>query len=218
MTTYKFETHIHTSDSSICSTLSAVEAVDMYHAAGFSGIAITDHIYTFTTDLYDKWDDFVDHLLRGYKAAKKRGDEIGLDVILGTELRFNGIFSDFLIYGIDEDFLRANPVFYKLTPKEFFRRHGDDLLIIQAHPFRVGYDAVFTDSIHGVEVFNGSRGHENRDHMALELCAAHPEYCPIKGSDVHGATMVATGWINLERPVSDSREFCELVKGRGYGL
>ena len=218
--TYKFDTHIHTAESSICSTIPAAEMVDKYHAAGFSGIAITDHLYAFATTPYCDWDVFIDHLLRGYKAAKKRGDEIGLNVILSMELRFNNILSDFLIYGIDEAFLRANPFLQELTPQEFFKRHGDKLLIIQAHPYRVGYGAVFMDSIHGVEVYNGNNQgyHDNRNEKAQALCAAHPKYYPLKGSDAHSETNMCTGWINLNRPATDSHQFCDLVKQREYVL
>ena len=42
-------------------------------------------------------------------SSKARGDELGLDVILGAELRFPENDNDYLVYGIDEAWLRANP-------------------------------------------------------------------------------------------------------------
>ena len=216
--TYKFDTHIHTRESSMCSHIPAAELVEKYHAAGYDGIAITDHIYAYTTDQFDDWDDFIDYLMHGYKIAKKRGDEIGLSVILGLELRYKHVFCDFLIYGHDEAFLRANPNLNDLTPQEFYKRHGNDLLIIQAHPYRVGYGPVFKDCIHGVEVFNGNPGADNRNEKALALCAARPDYCPTKGSDVHSVYDIGTANINLDRLATDSRMFCELIKQKEYSL
>ena len=216
--TYKYETHIHTAESSMCSNLPAAEAVDMYHAAGYDGIAITDHIYAFTTDQYSSWDAFIDYLMQGYRAAKKRGDELGMEVIFGTEMRFKCVFCDFLIFGHDEAFLRANPNIEDLTPQEFYKLHGDKLLIIQAHPYRKGYGPVYKDSIHGIEVFNGNHWHENNNQDAQALLAARPEYFPTKGSDVHSQNDVGTGWINLHRLARDAREFCEIIRGREYSL
>lgn len=42
--TYKFDTHIHTSEVSTCANMGVEETVRRYHAAGYSGICSTDHL------------------------------------------------------------------------------------------------------------------------------------------------------------------------------
>ncbi|MDA6864799.1 hypothetical protein OSL55_27745, partial [Escherichia coli] len=78
----------------------------------------------------------MDHYLSGYKASKKRGDELGFDVILGAELRFPQNDNDYLVYGIDEDWLRSNPYMCCTSAREFYEKFHNEVLIIHAHPYR----------------------------------------------------------------------------------
>jgi len=194
----------------------AKELVDAYHSAGFTGIAITDHVCQHYCT--SNWETSVKDRMRGYKAAKKRGDEIGLDVVLGIELRFNISWSDYLIYGIDEDFLLANPHPYRLTPQEFYRRHGGDVLIIQAHPYRDICSAPLTDCIHGFEVFNGNARHNNNDKKVFKLCKKHPDLYQINSSDAHEPQDVGREWIMLEERAIDSFSFKEIIASHRYEL
>ena len=63
---------------------------------------------------------------------------MGLDVILGAELRFPENDNDYLVYGIDEQWLRSNPYVCCMSAQEFFDKFHDQVLIIHAHPFRKG--------------------------------------------------------------------------------
>jgi len=214
---YKFDPHTHTAESSLCSLLSANEMVDMYHAAGFGGIAVTDHIHEYFVSKCGDWDACVDRLLSGYKNAKSRGDELGLDVILGVEIRFNNVYGDFLVYGMDEKFLRQNPYIHRLNPQEFFKCHGDELLIIQAHPYR-GEDSPKLDCVHGLEVYNDNPRHVNNNDKTVALCASRPELYTTSASDTHQAGDVGTGWMEFNQPVVDAWQFRDLVRGREYLL
>ena len=214
---YKFDPHTHTSESSGCSVLRARELVESYHKAGFGGIAITDHLADYSVSGYGDWDASVDYFLQGYKAAKAHGDKIGIDVILGAEVRFDTSYNDYLLYGIDEDFLRKNPYIYRLGLREVFKRHGSKLLIIQAHPYRskgspdIGF-------LHGVEAYNGNPWHDNRNKRAQKLCDAHPGLYAISASDAHEPDGIGTGWMEFDRPVVDSFQFREMVMSRKYVL
>ncbi|MCL2378261.1 MAG: PHP domain-containing protein [Defluviitaleaceae bacterium] len=215
---YKFDPHTHTAESSLCSAISAVELVEGYHAAGFGGIAITDHIHEYYLSGFNDWDSCIDYLLRGYKLAKARGDELGMDVILGVEIRFTtGGYSDYLLYGLDEDFLRKNPNMHRLSPQKFFKRHRDNLLIIQAHPFR-GVGMPDISCVHGVEVYNGNPRHKNRNNKTRKLCDNHPKLYTISASDTHEFGDIGSGWMEFDRPVTDSYQFRKLVMGREYAL
>jgi len=216
---YKFEPHVHTAESSGCSAMPAKQLVRSYHAAGFDGVAITDHIHDYMLSCFKgKWDLCIDYFLKGYKKAKKHGRKLGINIILGAELRFDRHSSDYLVYGMDEDFLRAHPFINRLTPREFFKRHGNDLLIIQAHPFRNGDMLSDPSCIHGLEVFNGNPNHSNRNGMAKAFYKAHPKLLPFSASDAHDVENVGMGWLELEQSVADSHQFQDLVRRQEYSL
>lgn len=48
---YIYETHLHTSEGSACGRSRAIDIVDAYKAAGYTGIIITDHFSTATRQL-----------------------------------------------------------------------------------------------------------------------------------------------------------------------
>jgi len=196
----------------------AREIVEMYHDAGFSGIAITDHMHSNMVKRFSNdWNRAVDNFLRGYKKAKERGEALGLSVILGMEIRFDSGYGDYLVYGIDEEFLLSNPFLPKLGIRKFFNRFKQELLIIQAHPFREN-DKVHDRLIHGLEVYNGNPRHSNRNKKAMALYEAKPRLLPFCASDAHEIEDIAGGWLELSKPVSDSFQFRDLVLQREYQL
>ena len=88
---YLYDPHTHTAETSKCGHLPAADVVERYVKHGFSGLVVTDHLhpeYLSRIDTEHDWQKAMDHYLSGYKASKKRGDELGFDVILGAELRF----------------------------------------------------------------------------------------------------------------------------------
>ena len=141
MNGYLYDPHTHTAETSKCGHLFAAEVVDRYVRNGFSGLVVTDHLhpeYLSRIDTQHNWDMVMDHYLTGYHASKKRGDEVGLDVILGAEFRFPENDNDYLVYGIDEQWLRSNPYACCMSAQEFYDKYHNEVLIIHAHPFRKG--------------------------------------------------------------------------------
>ena len=218
---FKIEAHLHTAESSRCGYVSGADFVERYHLLGYDGLVVTDHLHEdFVSGLNcrNDWNACMDLFLGGYKRAKRQGEKVGLNVMLGAEIRFpepNG--SDYLIYGIDEEFLRKNPYLYKTTPQDFFKRYGDEILIIHAHPFRKN-EVVFTDSIHGIELYNSNPRHNNNTEKAVELSKAHPELYLIAGSDAHREGDISRGWMLFNKPVTTSREFREAIMRNDYFL
>ena len=79
-----------------------------YKEMGYTGLIISDHFLNGNTTV-DKtlpWEQQVAEFERGYLAAKEEGDKIGLDVFFAWECSMSG---DFLIYGLDKEWLLANP-------------------------------------------------------------------------------------------------------------
>ena len=46
---YKYETHLHTSETSACAVSSAGDMVRAYADAGYTGIVVTDHFFNGNT-------------------------------------------------------------------------------------------------------------------------------------------------------------------------
>ncbi|MBO4406908.1 MAG: hypothetical protein J5849_04340, partial [Clostridia bacterium] len=72
---YRYETHLHTVESSACGVTPGREYPAIFKARGYDGIFITDHFFHGNTrparDL--PWPDYVDGYMRGYEEAKKAG-------------------------------------------------------------------------------------------------------------------------------------------------
>ena len=216
---FKLEPHAHTAETSRCGHIPGAEVAKRCHSLGYNSIIITDHLYEEYISKFpfkDNWDAVMDRFLSGYKAAKEQGAEIGLNVLLGAEIRFGINDNDYLLFGIDEEFLRLNPYLNRLDPWEFFNKYGNDILIIQAHPFRNGNENVYPECIHGVEVFNGNPRHNNFNDKALQLCESNPQLYRLYGSDVHRDSDFGRAWMLFDEPISDSRTFHAAVKQKAY--
>ena len=184
---YKYELHLHTMETSRCGHVRAADQVRTYHRLGYQGLCVTDHLHNTYIDLmdcHDDWHECVRRYLYGYHLAKEEGERLGMDIIFGVELRFPENESDYLIYGIDEQWLYDHPYVCRMDHKSFFDQFKDQVLIIHAHPYR-NCDEVFYDCVHGLEVVNGNPRHQNRNELALALAKANPHLYRTVGSDAH---------------------------------
>jgi len=219
----KLETHIHTSEVSSCSLVNAAGAVSRCVRLGYQGMVVTDH---FSADSYPRrgnipWRKRVEYFLSGYHAAKRAAPE-GFVVILGMELRFaHENSNDYLVYGMDEEFLHKHKDFDQLGVRKFgafARKH--DLLFVQAHPFRYGMVVTRPEYLQAVEIYNGHAGHEENNTMAEAWCKLHG-LIPLSGSDHHGGSSgdgVKPGGIVLSSPVKDGTELVRAIRAGEYEL
>lgn len=216
MITFKYDTHVHTSEVSRCGKVPAEETVKMYKNAGYDGIVITDHYYdSYFDELGDlSWDKKVDRYLEGYKTALEAGENLGLKVILGMEIRFTENANDYLAYGIDEHFLRSNIELYKLSLREFRALTlNDDILIFQAHPFRPKMIPAPPDMLDGIEVYNGNPRHDSNNEMAYKY-AMKNKLLMLSGSDFHQTVDLARGGIIVPESISDSHQLIEIIRNK----
>jgi len=221
MSGYLYDLHTHTKETSKCGYVSAELTVERYHKNGFAGLVVTDHLhpeYLSSIDTEHNWDKAMDHFLSGYHASKKRGDELGFNVILGAELRFLENDNDYLVYGIDENWLRSNPYMCCMSAQEFYDKFHDQVLIIHAHPFRKGSAPVQETAVHGAEIVNGNPRHDNHNDMAWELCCRHPEYFRMAGSDAHRDGDEARAGIILPERIKDSYQLKHMIETKQFHL
>ncbi len=215
---YKIETHLHTAESSPCSKLTAAEMVELYHKAGYKTVIVTDHFIQKYLDGYDSecWQNAVDRFFLGYRNAKEKGDEIGVNVILSAEIHLSTVPGDYLVYGITPEILYNYPDICKVTHKEFYKiMHENGVLVVQAHPRRDGGAYSDYSCIDGFEIHNSSPRHENHTDLAEAQAKEHNLYMTA-GSDAHRLDDYALSGMISETEIKTIDEFVELVKsGRG---
>ena len=137
-----------------------------YVSKGYTGIVITDHFIGNTTvPPHFNWKDRVNYFCTGYNAAREEGERLGLDVFFSLE--FSDMGNDFLLYGIEREFLLENPDMGDIGMTKLLRRARDaGAFIIHAHPF---IQEIWIDSIRlvpslidAVEVINGGGGADEK--------------------------------------------------------
>jgi predicted metal-dependent phosphoesterase TrpH len=217
---YKIDTHVHTSEVSKCGKVDAQTAVRSYIAHGYSGIVITDHFYETYFESFGEmsWEEKINIYLQGYK--KSCNEAAGKDFVIysGMEIRFPENENDYLVFGLDENFLFEHPYLYKLGLEKFNRlAHDNGLLIYQAHPFRnrmVPADPYLLD---GMEVLNGNPRHDSRDNLADEY-ASRFDLKKLSGSDFHQTDDIARGGIVVSELPRSNSGLVALLRENRYKL
>lgn len=216
---YKYETHMHTAEASACSNSCAADMADKYKAEGYDGIIVTDHFFNGNTCVPKElpWEERVDRYCLGYEHAKARGDEIGLDVFFGFEYG-NGA-SDYLVYGLGKEWLKANPQIMELTLKDFIlyaKQEGG--MVFQAHPFRQAEYIYTTEHaprlVDGIEIYNASHKDPRWNERAA-IFASWYDLPGTGGSDAHNTTdKFYGGGILFPRRFTSALDYAKAVVAR----
>lgn len=142
------------------------------------------------------------------------GKEIGIDVFFGLESSYKG--TDFLIYGLDKEWLLSHPEIEDMKKVEmlpFMAEAG--ALVIQAHPFReanyINHIRLFPRHVHGVETYNAQRT-DFENSMAKHYAQSYG-LIEFAGSDNHrGSETVRLGGMQSDTPITDELDFVTRVK------
>jgi Predicted metal-dependent phosphoesterases (PHP family) len=205
--------HVHTKNVSSCAKVGATELVYLYKAAGYQAVIITDHFFDgFFENLTGlTWAEKIDDFMSGYREARMVGSKTGLKVFMGMEIRFSNDVNDYLVYGMDESFLKARPFLYNLNLMQFHELIQDkDILIYQAHPFRPGIKAADPGFLDGVEVFNGNMRHNSKNDLAYEF-AMKNQLRMISGSDFHQRDDLGRGGIITLNDINSNEELVAVL-------
>lgn len=213
---YKTELHTHTSPVSMCSDIETKRLVEIYKENGYDSIVLTNH---FTTQLQgDTVEEKINWYLEDYYKCSEEGAFIGLNVILGAEIRFSENRNDYLIYGMSPEDLNE---IYKRLPygiDTFYKEYKNEKnIIIQAHPFRDGMESVKTEFLDGIEVFNMHPNHNSRIGLAAKY-AYENNMIATCGSDFHHYGQECLCGILTRKPLKDSYDVANVLKSRDYDI
>lgn len=216
-----FEMHAHTDETSNCAKIPAKEMVEIYKKLGYDGIVVTDHLSTHTYFKYDynnlSWDEKIDIFLRGYNVAKEAAQG-KIKILLGMEIRFDidNCENDYLVYGIDENFLRSNGDLINMNIADFSKlAHKNGYMIFQAHPFRYNMTITKPKYIDGVEIFNGNPRH-NSNNPAAVFWAKLQGLQKSSGSDFHEHGDEGHGGIFFSEDINSNADLLLALKANNY--
>ncbi len=231
---YNFELHLHTDESSNCGQVPAEVAVALYMENGYDGFVVTDHLNPaacggpsrFAKDgkeLSEEesvywWNILIDRFLKGYQTAKAAAEGKEFQVLLGMELRFPHDENDYLVYGIDEEFLRSHPWFYMQELPDFYKIAEErGFTIVQAHPFRVMCFLANPRYLHGIEVYNGNPRHRSHNDVAN---AAADIYGKIKvqSSDFHQLEDISRHYMVFETMPQTSMDVAKMLREKNFTM
>lgn len=211
---YKYEMHCHTGCVSRCGRVEPEEIVKLYMDKGYSGIVVTDHYSPMTFDRNWCPQKQLDFYLSGYRRMKRAAGE-DFTVLLGIELRHYFTANDYLIYGIDEEFLFEGGNLMKPWEEKIHAyAHERGCLVYQAHPFRTGIRRCNPDFIDGVEVYNGKTQKEEND--KAYRWAAENNKLMVSGSDFHVVGNLAKGGIITNEPIHNNADLLRVLKSMDF--
>lgn len=239
MPQFIYETHLHTAESSACASTFGAEYIAPYKKAGFAGIFVTDHFFNGNSAVPQNlaWDEKIERFVAGYKNAKAMAQKLntqdgtaGTDnefrVFFGFEYNFKG--DEYLVYGLDEAWLKKNPNVLEMNHLELFNAvQEQDALIVQAHPFRFrSYQHaihVHARTVHAIEAHNnGNQKTENM--MAMQFANLH-NLITTAGSDMHNANgifnldaSVASSGVAFAAPLIDEKDFARRIKANEHRI
>jgi len=217
---YLYETHLHTCLGSACGVSRGYEYIQAYKDLGFSGIIVTDHFYNGNCAVSRSlpWKRWVEAFVRGYEEARNEGEKRGLDVFFGWEETFDG--DDYLVYGLDKEWLLAHPECRSWSRKEQFEEvSAAGGCVVQAHPFRQHYYisliTLCPKLVHAVEAANAGNNDDSYD--ALAFAYAKSAGLPVTaGSDIHRACDLkrsAPFGVYIDKKITSIAGYVDAVRG-----
>lgn len=217
---YLTEIHLHTKESSSCSEIPAGEIIEKYKEQGYSTVVVTDHCSKSKMErLGDRsWKEKMDYVFRGYDIAKEYENKLKMNVLLGVEITLQITDSDYLVYGIEKDFLYENEKIYQYSLKELYELcNKKGYLLVQAHPFRDEIELAPLKYIDGIEIYNGCQDEISRNEKA-EQYGNHTDKILTSGSDFHRWGDLARGGIATEIKIKNEKQLIDVLKSKTYQL
>ena len=186
---YLYETHSHTCEASACGKVHGEDYISYMMDKGYSGMIITDHFFNGNTCVPEDlpWKERVEMYCSGYERAKKAAEGKDFNVMFGVEINFWK--DEYLLYGIDKEWLINNECIMRMTRHELLDAiHEAGGAMVCAHPFRErdylsDIKLAPAAAVDGIEVYNAANS-ANMNALGFEDCTKL-DLPMTAGSDIH---------------------------------
>ncbi len=214
---YKIELHAHTYPASGCSRLSPSELIAALKKENYDAVVITNHLF-YDHGEYRKSENPIETYLKDFYEAKKEGEKQGIKVLLGSEFRFLENENDYLVFGVDKEFLEKTLHRADLTLKSFYEEFhdADDLLIIQAHPRRKNGVIMSMEYLDGLEIMNMHPGHNSLQGITAKYAAENNVPIVIAGTDLHHKGHEGVAAIKTRILPENEKELIEILRSGDF--
>ena len=186
----KIDMHTHCAPVSVCGKCRPEQLPELLSQCGVDAMVLTNHCYPVHCDrLSPELPEQARIFVETFHRCKARGDELGVKVFFGVELRLINEPNrpEFLLYGLSEqDFLESYPL-YNCTQQELFDFcNQKNVVMVQAHPYRSEQGHAPSDMryVHGIEIYNPHPSFESRMEEAVRLAEENGKL-KTAGSDLH---------------------------------
>lgn len=215
---YKYELHCHTKyGSRQCGRTEPKDIARLYKEAGFSGIVLTDHYSPLTFAPghgYFNPKKHIRNYINPYYEMKKYEDD-SFSVMFGMELRHYATGNDYLIYGVEPEWLEKQGNLLALWEKDAYKlMHEQGYLVYQAHPFRPYITRCNLNYIDGVEIYNGKTPKSSNE--KAEAWARNNNKLMVSGSDFHTPAHTGRGGIITDKPIKNNAELLNTLKAMDF--
>ena len=208
--TLKIDMHLHSYPISVCSRVTYKQLIDEKQAQGYDGGILTNHC---DSSYYEPscHAEFMERFVAEFENAKAYADDKGFLLMLGLEVTlFEPWYAHWLVYGITKEQLLSSPCYFTLTQKELFEYcEKNDLLLVQAHPYRYGGKPIEPNLVHGLEI-NCSASDVGYAEKIFELAKERGQFVAC-GTDYHGANRFFGG-VYLPESVQTSVDLAKYLR------
>ena len=201
--------HAHSSGISKCCRIPIEQVIEEAKKVGIDGLVLTNH--------YQK-NYVADGDYPAFAARYIAEYEYAAGLVAGTDFRlFFGIEVTMeqhpgvhmLIYGVDPDFLTANPTLFECTQKELYHLvHEAGGILVQAHPMRRVDRLLNPDYLDGIEI-SCHPLYEGTHIAELMPIAAREGLILTAGGDFHADTHRARCGVYLDDSLTTVRQITD---------
>ena len=214
---YLYETHLHTCEASRCGRVHGEDYIPYLMDKGYSGMIVTEHFFNGNSCVPEDlpWKDRVDIYASGYDRALEAARGKDFNFMFGVEFNFQK--DEYLLYGIDKEWLINNECIMEMTRHELLKTvHEAGGIMIQAHPFRerdyLSDIKLAPTACDGIEVYNAANM-PNMNALGYEYCVKLG--LPMTaGSDIHYFHNEAMGGMLFENRIGSVQDYAEAVMKR----
>ncbi|MBQ5778236.1 MAG: PHP domain-containing protein [Oscillospiraceae bacterium] len=216
---YRIELHSHTAPCSECSRMSPEKLIERLKEENYDAVVVANHFY-YPKGGYIDAPDPVEAFLKDYYDCREAGEKAGIKVYLAAEYRFLDSRNDYLVFGVDEKFLRDTYSREGLDLESFYKEFKtDDILVIQAHPCRRDGGGGFPENpayLDGIEIMNMHPTQIQGNTDAAKYAAENNIPLLLVGTDAHNPEHVGHSALRSRTLPENERELVNLIKSRDY--